>query len=49
MFVYLFFGLLIVIALFALMFGHRIYHGYVKKRDTVNTYAIQSTAKKFET
>ena len=42
MFAYLFFALLIVVILFVLMFGHRIYHGYVKKRDTVNTYAIQN-------
>jgi len=42
MFTYLFFGLLALVLLFALAFGHRIYHGYLKKRNTVNTYAIQN-------
>jgi hypothetical protein len=42
MYKYLFFSLLILVLLFALAFGHRIYHGYLKKRNTVNTYAIQN-------
>ena len=42
MYAYLFFALLGIVLLFALAFGQRIYHGYLKKRNTVNTYAIQN-------
>jgi len=41
-FTYLFFGLLAIVVLFVLLFGLRIYKGYLKKRGTVNTYAIQN-------
>ncbi|MDR2719744.1 MAG: RICIN domain-containing protein [Nitrososphaerota archaeon] len=36
----LFFSLLAIVVLFSLAFGQRAYHGYLKKRNTVNTYAI---------
>jgi len=39
---YLFFSLLIVVLLFILIFGHRIYNGYQKKLNAVNTFAIQN-------
>jgi len=39
---YLFFALLIFVLMLVLIFGQRIYHGYLKKRNTVNTYAIQN-------
>ncbi|MCL1807462.1 MAG: RICIN domain-containing protein [Oscillospiraceae bacterium] len=42
MYTYLFFGLLSIVLLFVLAFGQRMYHGYQKKRNTVNTYGIQN-------
>jgi hypothetical protein len=42
MFKVFFFSLLAIVLLFVLIFGQRVYHGYLKKRDTVNTFAIQN-------
>ena len=38
----LFFTLLAIVLLFILAFGQRVYHGYLKKKNTVNSYAIQN-------
>ena len=42
MFRILFFSLFGLVVLFALAFGHRAYNGYLKKKNTVNSYAIQN-------
>ena len=42
MYKYLFISLLSLVLLFTLAFGHRIYYGYLKKRDIANTYAIKN-------
>lgn len=35
-------GMVIVLAVIALIFGQRLYHNYKRDRETVNTYAIQN-------